>query len=90
MITARRANCPRPLSAAWEDNPTFHSYYPEKGESQVQYSEGIFVGYRHYDRSQTKPLFAFGYGLSYTTFEYSNLSVTPRDGKLERAVSRLV
>jgi beta-glucosidase len=71
----------------WEDNPTFHSYYPAKGESQVQYSEGVFVGYRHYDRAQTKPLFAFGHGLSYTTFEYSGLSVTPRAGNLNEPIT---
>jgi beta-glucosidase len=71
----------------WEDNPTFHSYYPAKGESQVQYSESVFVGYRHYDRAQTKPLFAFGHGLSYTTFEYSGLSVTPRAGNLNEPIT---
>jgi beta-glucosidase len=71
----------------WEDNPTFHSYYPEKGSNQVKYSEGIFVGYRGYDRSPTKPLFAFGYGLSYSTFSYSNLSVTPQRGNLNESVS---
>jgi beta-glucosidase len=71
----------------WEDNPTFHSYYPAKGESRVQYSEGVFVGYRHYDRSETKPLFAFGHGLSYTTFEYGKLSVTPTTGNLNLPVT---
>jgi beta-glucosidase len=71
---------PASFERRWEDNPTFHTYYPEKGEKRVQYSEGIFLGYRHFDRSETKPLFAFGYGLSYTTFGYSNLSVTPQTG----------
>jgi beta-glucosidase len=70
-----------------EDNPTFHSYYPEKGGSRVQYSEGVFVGYRHFDRSATKPLFAFGYGLSYSTFAYSKMSVTPPTGNLNEPVS---
>jgi beta-glucosidase len=70
----------------WEDNPAFHSYYPEKGGSRVQYSEGVFLGYRHYDRSETKPLFAFGYGLSYTTFAYGKLSVT-QTGNLNEPVS---
>src|SRR5215469_3335538 len=61
----------------WEDNPVVHSYYPLHGESRVAYSEGVFVGYRHYDRSQTRPLFPFGFGLSYTNFAYSNLTVSP-------------
>jgi beta-glucosidase len=78
---------PVSLERRWEDNAACHSYYPKKGENRVQYSEGIFLGYRHFDRSPTKPLFAFGYGLSYTTFVYSNLSVTPQTGNLDEPVS---
>ncbi len=70
-----------------EDNPTFHTYYPKPGESHVQYSEGVFVGYRQFDRSETKPLFAFGHGLSYTKFEYSGLSVSPQSGNLTDPVT---
>jgi beta-glucosidase len=78
---------PASFERRWEDNPTFHSYYPEKGEKRIQYSEGIFVGYRGFDRSETKPLFAFGHGLSYTTFGYSKLSVTPQKGNLNEPVT---
>ncbi|MGC1286504.1 MAG: glycoside hydrolase family 3 C-terminal domain-containing protein, partial [Streptosporangiaceae bacterium] len=45
---------------------------------QVLYSEGIDVGYRYYDAKNETPLFPFGYGLSYTHFSYSHLTVTPR------------
>jgi beta-glucosidase len=78
---------PASFERRWEDNPTFHSYYPEKGEHKVAYSEGVFLGYRHYDRSRTKPRFAFGYGLSYSTFEYSKLSVTPQKGNLNELIT---
>ncbi len=77
---------PASFERRWEDNPTFHNYYPAKGESRVQHAEGVFVGYRHYDRSPTKPLFPFGFGLSYTTFAYGNLSVSPQTGNLNEPV----
>ena len=78
---------PASFERRWEDNATFSSYYPQNNEKHVKYSEGIFVGYRHFDRSDVKPLFPFGYGLSYTTFGYSKLSVTPRNGNLDEPVT---
>jgi beta-glucosidase len=59
-----------------EDNPAYINYPGENG--RVYYGEGIFVGYRYYDKKQIKPLFPFGHGLSYTTFEYSNLRLSAR------------
>ncbi len=61
----------------WEDNPAHDSYYPAPGANRVEYKEGVFTGYRGYERSSTKPLFPFGFGLSYTTFAYKNLAVRP-------------
>ena len=63
-----------------EDNPAYINYPGENGK--VRYGEGIFVGYRYYDKKKIDPLFPFGHGLSYTTFKYGNLklsaaSVTP-------------
>ena len=65
-----------------EDNPAFINYPGENGK--VRYGEGIFVGYRYYEKKNVAPLFAFGHGLSYTQFKYSNLrlsakSITPND-----------
>jgi beta-glucosidase len=61
----------------WADNPVHDSYYPEPGSDRVVYKEGVFVGYRGYERSGIEPLFPFGYGLSYTSFRYSNLKIRP-------------
>jgi beta-glucosidase len=58
-----------------EDNPAFASY---RGGATAPYDEGLFVGYRHYDKTNVPPLFAFGHGLTYTTFAWSNLEVPAR------------
>ncbi len=59
------------------DNPSYLNF-PGEGD-RVEYREGIFVGYRYYDKKQMEPLFPFGHGLSYTTFEYSNMWVSRRE-----------
>jgi beta-glucosidase len=68
---------PISIERRWEDNAVHDSYYPKRDEKKVEYTEGVFVGYRHFDKSGIKPLFPFGYGLSYTTFAYKNLTVSP-------------
>lgn len=60
----------------WQDNATHDSYYDKNNSKQVTYSEGIFLGYRHFDKSSVRPLFPFGFGLSYTTFKYGDLKIS--------------
>ena len=61
----------------WASNPSKDSYYPDRGTQRVVYRNGVFVGYRGYERDKTEPLFPFGFGLSYTTFRYTNLTIKP-------------
>jgi beta-glucosidase len=68
---------PATFERRWEDNPVHDSYYPAPGTNRVVYKESVFVGYRGYEHNGTKPLFPFGYGLSYTTFSYSNIRIKP-------------
>lgn len=67
------AKLPETFPLKLEDNPSYLSYIGEG--DMVEYREGIFVGYRYYDKKKMDVLFPFGYGLSYTTFAYSNLRV---------------
>jgi len=56
-----------------EDNPSYHNWPCEN--LKTVYGEGIYIGYRHYERSKVAPLFPFGHGLTYTTFEYGTPSL---------------
>ncbi|HZJ24531.1 MAG TPA: glycoside hydrolase family 3 C-terminal domain-containing protein [Anaerolineales bacterium] len=74
---------PTTIPVRLQDNPAYINYPGENGS--VRYGEGIFVGYRYYDKKELTPQFPFGHGLSYTTFEYGNLrldadSTTPEKG----------
>ena len=60
-----------------EDNPSYLSGFGS-GDS-VNYAESIFVGYRYYDKKNMPVMFPFGFGLSYTTFDYSNLKVDKKE-----------
>jgi beta-glucosidase len=62
-------SCPK----KYEDNPTYGFGYP--GGRKVVYGEGIFVGYRYYEKKGVEVMFPFGHGLSYTKFEYSGLKL---------------
>ncbi|HAM98842.1 MAG TPA: glycosyl hydrolase [Marinilabiliales bacterium] len=70
---------PMTFAKKLEDNPS-HSIGEYPGKSmEVNYAEGIFVGYRYFDTYQVEPEFCFGHGLSYTTFEYSDFMVETSD-----------
>jgi beta-glucosidase len=65
---------PTTFARRLEDTPALANYPGSDG--QVHYAEGVFVGYRHYDRNHVEPRFCFGHGLSYTSFDYANLAVS--------------
>jgi beta-glucosidase len=68
----------------WKDSPAY-GHYP--GENlKVDYAEGIYVGYRYFDKQNVEPLFPFGYGLSYTKFSYSDLKISPNKAAPGQAV----
>jgi len=56
-----------------EDNPSFINFPGENGH--VNYGEGLFIGYRYYDKKAIEPLFPFGHGLSYTQFHFRALTL---------------
>jgi beta-glucosidase len=73
---------PQTFPIRLEDNPAYLNYPGENGK--VHYGEGLYVGYRYYDKKKITPLFPFGFGLSYTTFSYgplklSSLEISPDD-----------
>ena len=75
---------PISIEKNFSDNPVSESYYENVDRirtkninpySRVEYREGLFMGYRGYQKNCVEPLFPFGFGLSYTTFEYSDIAV---------------
>jgi len=67
---------PATFEKRWEDSSSYRSYFDEDGDKRVAYREGIFIGYRHFDKYHKEPLFPFGFGLSFTKFKYSNLRLS--------------
>ncbi|MGB8355363.1 MAG: glycoside hydrolase family 3 C-terminal domain-containing protein [Chthoniobacteraceae bacterium] len=92
-VTNPSGRLPISIERRHEDGPAHGNYLPDGGVPyqspdytsraretfDVRYEEGIFCGYRHYDRAGVEALFPFGHGLSYTTFEYSALSISRTD-----------
>lgn len=82
---------PMSMERVLEDNPCMASYYPDaaytkrsaKSYPVVTYREGVFVGYRGYDRKGVAPLYPFGYGLTYGDFEYSGIKAVTKGEKVE-------
>lgn len=66
-----------------EDNPSFLNFPGNR--NKVTYQEGIYIGYRYYDKKKMDVLFPFGYGLSYTTFQYSNAKLTVNGSPVAKA-----
>lgn len=84
---------PQSFPVKWADNPTNsqdREIYPGL-DGKVRYEEGVFIGYRHYDRHGIAPLFPFGFGLGYTSFAVSDLEVDASrleaDGKVSVSVT---
>ncbi|WP_345714160.1 glycoside hydrolase family 3 C-terminal domain-containing protein, partial [Kineococcus glutinatus] len=71
-----------------EDNPSFPNFPGEAGV--VRYGEGVFVGYRGYDARRQEVSYPFGHGLSYTTFDHSDLEVTGHGADAEHPVTLAV
>jgi beta-glucosidase len=68
---------PQTFPLRLEDNPAYINYPGENGK--VHYGEGLFVGYRYYEKKKITPLFPFGFGLSYTTFSYDSLRLNSQE-----------
>ncbi len=80
---------PQSFPLRWNDNPVYsqdREIYPGL-DGKVRYEEGVFVGYRHYDRQGIEPMFPFGFGLSYTRFELTDLAVDDSRFEVEGVVS---
>jgi beta-glucosidase len=68
---------PQTFPLRLEDNPAYINYPGENG--RVHYGEGLFVGYRYYEKKKVAPRFPFGFGLSYTTFAYDALRLSTQE-----------
>lgn len=89
LLSGRAAPSGRlPISfpVSMEDTPTGDPKHPERSvgvDRKVIQSEGLFIGYRYFDRNNISPLFPFGHGLSYTDFAYSDLKIGETQGGID-------
>ena len=68
---------PQTIPMHYEDNIAYKNY--PGADDKVHYEEGVFMGYRHFDDTDTEPRFPFGHGLSYTTFGYGDVQIVDRE-----------
>lgn len=76
LLTGKRTPCGKlneTYPHSYEETPAYH-YFPGK-ERNAEYREGLYIGYRYYEKAGVSVKYPFGYGLSYTTFQYSDLKV---------------
>jgi beta-glucosidase len=76
---------PFTIAKRWEDYPAYGNFPGANGE--MEYKEGIMVGYRHFDTHHVEPLYPFGFGLSYTQFALSNMKIKKNKGVYEVSVN---
>jgi beta-glucosidase len=76
---------PFTIGKRWEDYPAFPNFPGKDGV--VKYEEGILVGYRYFDTKKIEPAVPFGFGISYTTFEFQNLAVKKNGSGAEVTVT---
>jgi len=76
-VVSPSGKLPETFPKKLSDNPSY-LFFPGEGD-RSEYREGIFVGYRYYDKKEMEVLFPFGHGLSYTTFEYSDISLDKKE-----------
>jgi beta-glucosidase len=82
---------PFSFAKSWEQNPAHDNYYPAPvpdGQTpHIKYAEGVFIGYRYYTSKHIEPLYPFGFGLSYTSFSFSNLTVSPETASADGPIT---
>jgi beta-glucosidase len=80
---------PQTFPQRLEDTPTYLDFPGENGK--IFYGEGLFVGHRYYEKRKIAPLFPFGFGLSYTTFDYGPLQLAAQeigpDGAVQASIA---
>ncbi|MGA8658208.1 MAG: glycoside hydrolase family 3 C-terminal domain-containing protein, partial [Chthoniobacterales bacterium] len=80
---------PMTMEKRLSDNPTTANYPTTTDAFSIRYTEGIFVGYRGYEKNHIAPQYPFGFGLSYTTFAYSDLDISPSNQSKEQPLARV-